>query len=219
MKIRFGLRSLLVSLFMLTGAATRLCACSTTDETIVIGEIAFDGSFLGSCSGDASKVIEAGFCPTVCPGSQAEAFCVGTTYSECACISVSTQCDSGCCFPNPVSCTGKVAMTDLSERQCDAEFGYLLCNGTCYASFSCELPKGYAVATPDGGKDANVDSGASDSAPSDVAVESDSSDSASDAAGEDAAPDAEPPDAADAAPDAGAEAGGDAGGDGSNGDS
>jgi hypothetical protein len=215
MKIRLGLRSLLVSLVMLAGAATRLCACSTTDETIVIGEIPFDGSFLDSCSGDASTVIEAGLCPTVCPGSQAEAFCVGTTYSECACISVSTQCDSGCCFPNPVLCNdaGKVAMLDRSERQCDAEFGYLLCNGTCYASFSCELPEGYVVATPDAGPDALVDTGSSDGAPSDVAVESDSSDSAPDAAGEDAAPDAggdgESPDAADAAPDAGSDAGGD----------
>jgi len=219
MKIRLGPRSLLVSLFMLTGAATRLCACSTTDETITIGEIAFDGSFLGSCSGDASKVILATDCPTVCPGSQAEAFCVGTTYSECACISVSTQCDSGCCFPNPESCTGKVAITDLSERQCDAEFGYLLCNGTCYASLSCELPNGYVVVTPDAGPDALVDTGSSDGAPSDVAVESDSSDSALDAEGGDAAPDAggdgESPDATDAAPDASS----DAGGDGSIGDS
>jgi hypothetical protein len=219
MKIRLGPRSLLVSLIMLTGAATRLCACSTTDETIVIGEIPFNGSSLGPCSGDASKVIAAGLCPTVCPGSQAEAFCVGTTYSECACISVSTQCDSGCCFPNPEPCTGKVAITDLSERQCDAEFGYLLCNGTCYASFSCELPTGYVVAPPDAGPDALVDTGSSDGAPSDVAVESDSSDSAPDAEGEDAAPDAGGDggslDAADAAPDASS----DAGGDGSNGDS
>jgi hypothetical protein len=119
-------------------------------------------------------------------------------------------------------------MLDLSERQCDAEFGYLLCNDSCYGSFSCELPTGYAIATPDAGRDANVDSRASDSAPSDVAVENDSSDSAPDTEGEDAAPDAggadgESPDAADAAPDASSEAGGDAGsdagGDGSNDDS
>jgi hypothetical protein len=223
MKIRLGARSFFVSLAALGAMLSRLCACSTTDEIVVVGEIPFDGGFLGPCSGDASVVISALDCPTVCPGSQAQALCVGNTYSECACLSVTPPCDSGCCFPNPVSCkdAGKVAMTDPAEGQCDAELGYLVCNGTCYASFSCDLPDGYEVFAPDGGPDAHVDGAPSEGGPSDTGADSSSDsapidasvDVAPDAGGEDATPDSATdggsPDATDAESDASSEAGGD----------
>jgi hypothetical protein len=229
MKIRFGARSFLVSVLAVGGAALRLCACSTTDETIVIGETNFDGRALGTCSGDASKIIPASDCPTLCPLSQARALCVGNVYSECSCITTTTSCDSGCCFPSAVSCEdsgvegGKVAMTDPTYGEsaladggyetCDSQLGYLLCNGTCYATFSCELPPEYTLlAPPDAGRDAGPD-GLADSALSDAPVDV-VTDSGFDANGLDASGDAARDGGSDGAAEAGTDARGEASSDG-----
>src|SRR4029077_14406393 len=91
------------------------------------------------------------------------AICVGTSYGECSCLpSTATFCDSGCCRApgyEPISCKGKghVGILDPSEGLCPAPNGYLLCNDTCFATFQCDLPKGYTLL--DSGADAHPDSG------------------------------------------------------------
>jgi hypothetical protein len=180
----------------MAGAACLLGACSNTDETIDIAEIPFDGSSLGACAGDASKIIHASECNPSCPGTKARAFCVGNVYNECACLPV-PPCDAGCsCLPSPVACKGNVAMKVRSYREyspaekveCDTDDGYLLCNGTCYLTFSCELPEGYSVVVPDAGHERGVDGGRRDGASSDAGV--DASLDSGDAGGLDADADA-----------------------------
>jgi hypothetical protein len=142
---------------MVVGTGWLLGGCPEANELIVAGEVNFDGSFLGPCTGDASMKISAAECPGSCLGMAATAYCVAGTYSECVCVNPgAAKCDSGCCKDkvtgyDPVPCVGKIAMLDPSEGLCDAGDGYLVCNGTCYATFTCDLPEGYKVVGPDGG--------------------------------------------------------------------
>jgi len=140
--------------------------CVNIEEQNTLEDVPFDGSFLGACKAGATKTINASECPAACSGTKAVATCVGTSYGECSCLSATTAtCDSGCCAAphyTPTPCTGMVAITDPSEEQCDAANGYLLCNGTCFSTFVCELPSDYTVvvdAGEEGGADAGVDAG------------------------------------------------------------
>jgi hypothetical protein len=174
LKTRLGVGSILLAAFLLAAIALLGTACPTTYDLISSAEVPFDGNFLGACTSDsAPRPIQPNLCPASCVNG-ALAYCVGTTYAECAC-SLAPPCDSGCCANAltgyvPQSCTGKAALPDPSEGLCDAEYGYLLCNGLCYASFACELPSGYTVmhteagprdagndAPPDAELDAHVD--------------------------------------------------------------
>jgi hypothetical protein len=178
--MRVGVVSLLLPVSLCALVAWLVSACPEPDVVIVSGEVFFDGSFLGPCTGDASKVISASACPGACLGTSATAYCTGTNYDECVCASpVAPKCDSGCCIDKmtgyiPQACTGKVVTPDPSEGLCEAGAGYLKCNDLCYASFVCEIPDGYTVVAPDGapvdgGRDATKD-GAKD-APVDAVSE------------------------------------------------
>jgi hypothetical protein len=169
LKTRFAVRSLLVSAVALSLTAWLSTACPTTEVLLTIPEVTFDGSFLGPCSADAApKPIKKELCPASCQTS-ALAYCINGSYSECAC-SNRVLCDATpeCC-PDPTTgyvptpCKGKVAKTESSEDQCDADIGFLICNGSCFASFACELPSGYTVEVPDASRDAAPD--AADAAP------------------------------------------------------
>jgi hypothetical protein len=206
MKIRLGVRSLLVSVLAMAGAISRLCACATTDETVTVGKADFNGSSLGPCTGSQTLVIPAAECPTLCPGSQAQAYCNSGAYTQCSCLSVVSKCDSGCCFTSPVACQDKTAaMTDPSEGFCDAELGYLLCNGRCYSEFSCDLPEGYTVVAPDAAADGAVD-GSDGSDSSDDAGDAETPEGSADGGADDGTA----VDGGDAAADAGIEGGSEA---------
>lgn len=199
---RLGRGSFLVVRLSAAGAASLLLSCSTTDVTIVTHEFAFEG---GACAGDASKLVKARKCDPSCPGTEARAFCVDNTYSQCSCVAV-PPCDGGCdCIPSPVSCKGDVAMRVRSYRdfstneevQCGTEFGYLLCNGTCFAKFSCDLPDGSALIAADGGLEGGAEGEAGDAsqdAPLDSGIDGSFSDSGA-GSGSDGGADAEGTDA------------------------
>jgi hypothetical protein len=143
-----------------------IAACIDEPPAILVDNYPFDSAFLeATCTDGETRTISGKDCP-FCSAATATALCVGTTYGECTCApSVAPVCESGCCQDDatdylPLGCTGKVVMLDPSEGQCDAENGYLVCNGNCYASFSCDIPPGFHVVTPgadagppkDGGK-------------------------------------------------------------------
>jgi hypothetical protein len=162
--------ALLVPISMIVGTAWLVGGCPGPNELIVVGEVNFDGGFLGPCTGDASMKISSNECPGSCLGSTATAYCVEGVYAECVCANpIQGKCDSGCCANSvtgyvPVACVGHVVIPDPSEGLCDAAVGYLQCNGTCYSTFVCDVPDGYSVMGPDGGP---VDSGVD--APKDAA--------------------------------------------------
>jgi hypothetical protein len=167
---RFGF-TLLVSALGLSGIAALASGCPPTETLIFNAEIPFDGAALGACTGNETKSIPAEECFSSCPGDGAIAYCVGTSYTECSCVSpISPTCDSGCCGYSPIDyCKDKgTAKTDPSEGLCDADVGYLLCNGICFATFKCDLPDGYSLVVPDAGVDGAADSAheaSSDGAP------------------------------------------------------
>lgn len=177
MKKRLGVCSLLAFALALGATVFLVTACPDTSELVVSADVPFDGSFLGPCTGDAQVKIEAGACPTTCPGLRATAFCTGSTFGECACASTTAPlCDSGCCADpltgyTPAPCDASVVMPDPSEGLCDGDIGYLVCNNTCFATFVCEIPDGFSAledaGSKDGGKDAAKD--AKLDAPSDAA--------------------------------------------------
>jgi hypothetical protein len=176
----------------------------------------FDGGALGPCVDGSTLLIPAKECidyvtgTPVCAGLQAKAICLGTAYAECECLaSNAMMCDSGCCNASGydyVDCTGKVVMLDPAEDQCDAQYGYLVCNGTCFggapragdpASFVCDIPTGYKLVTPI--KDAGTDTGRRDGGAE--AGRHDGGDAGHDGASDSRA-DMSAPDASDAAHDA-----------------
>ena len=164
LKTRIGVVSFLLAGSALAATAWLFTACPTTYDLVTSADITFDGSFLGPCGPDSGPVsIEAGLCPSSCVNG-ALAYCVGNTYTECACI-LEPPCDSGCCanmltgyVPQKCKGLGQVALPDPSEGLCDAANGYLLCNNLCYATFVCDLPDGYSVIGPEAGpRDAGKD--------------------------------------------------------------
>jgi hypothetical protein len=162
LKTRLGVGSILLAAFLLAAIAMLGTACPTTYDLVTSAEVPFDGNFLGACTPDsAPHPVDPSLCKASCVNG-ALAYCVGTSYAECAC-SLAPPCDSGCCANAltgyvPQACTGKSALTDPSEGLCDAELGYLLCNSLCYASFVCELPAGYTVMQSEAGpRDAGND--------------------------------------------------------------
>jgi hypothetical protein len=61
-------------------------ACGTSNTGGADAAVAFDGAALGKCASDDTMLIPAADCPaTGCIGSEAFAFCVGTSYASCAC--------------------------------------------------------------------------------------------------------------------------------------
>jgi hypothetical protein len=148
------------------GAVAIGAACLSGPVENILANIPFDGGYLGRCESGAKTTIPASQCLGFCYGPKATAICVGSSYSECSCIpSNAVTCDSGCCEGmgyKPVKCEGKVVTPDPAEGQCDAEFGYLVCNADqheggkgCYATFSCEIPQGFTLY--DAGPDAQGD--------------------------------------------------------------
>jgi hypothetical protein len=137
------------------GATAVVAACLDQLEVNTLLDVQFDGSSLGACEDGATRTIPSSECPGACSGKLATAICQGTSFSECSCIpSTAVMCDSGCCAAPgyvPIDCKGKSAILDPSEGLCDADNGYLLCNGTCFASFSCELTPGYTLEEHDAG--------------------------------------------------------------------
>jgi hypothetical protein len=148
-------------------AVTAVIAACIDEAPPILGDnYPFDGAFLeATCTDGETKTISGKDCP-FCSAPNAIATCLGNTYGECTCEpSTAPRCEGGCCSDDatdyfPLGCTGKVVMKDPSEGLCDAENGYLVCNGDCFASFSCDIPAGFTVVTPvpdaghpkDGGK-------------------------------------------------------------------
>jgi hypothetical protein len=187
------------------GAVAVGAACLNGSVINLLENVPFDGGYLGACSDGAVKTIPAQDCPGTCSGTNATAICVGTSFGECSCLpSTANPCDSGCCADpstgyRPVECRGKVVIPDPSEGLCSGSTGYLICNGTCFASFACEIPKGYTLQSS--GRDAAADAERPDGGKGEAGVNHDGGDASSDApeGGTDAADsgtDAPPPDAA-----------------------
>ncbi len=117
-----------------------------------------------------------------------------------------------CASEASIACKGKVATSDPSEGLCDAALGYLVCNGTCYSSFSfsCEIPDGYTLVALDGAPITDDDAG-EDGGDGEAEPDAESADARVDAKPADAAIDAASGDSqADAASDAESDAGSDA---------
>jgi hypothetical protein len=156
--MRLRVASLLaVSASAAAGLLVLVSACPLPPEIINTLDYPFDG---GPCGDAQVRRIPGPACSIACTeqNQAAVAICVNGQFSSCVCAP--RECDSGCCPSGPyvpIQCEGNAAMPDPSEGLCPTAEGYLLCNGKCYSTFSCDLPDGYSIVEAGKRRDGSAD--------------------------------------------------------------